>query len=387
MDNQLLSFLNEEEQKELSEEELLEVDVEVNDETDSNISSRKLHTSKQDKAITDLHRMIKDHEIILSPNFQRRYVWTNKGASKFIESLLINIPIPTIFVSANEDGIWDVVDGQQRLTAITKFLDNELTLSGLETLSELNKSKYEDLDEKTKRLINNRTLSVVIIDNDSSEDIKFDIFMRINQGSAKLNEQELRNCIYRGPFMNAIKKLGENEKLLKILETKETFITRYQHLEIIERFFSIREVMDSSTFYLKDGAYGGRITNSINSFLKMHQNISNDEISHYMDLFEQSIGKVYEVFGNNAFRQYFNHAYNYNINRSVAEIQLVILSFISDENIQKYKNEIRESFEMLMMKDLEFQEAFSHATNNTNVVNYRYHVWGSALKNIIALNE
>lgn len=387
MDNQLLSFLNDEEQKELNEEELLEVDVEVNDDTDSNISARKLHTSKQDKAITDLHRMIKDDEIILSPNFQRKYVWSNKGASKFIESLLINIPIPTVFVSANEDGVWDVVDGQQRLTAITKFLDNELTLTGLETLSELNKLKYEDLDEKQKKLLNNRTLSVVIIDNDSSEDIKFDIFMRINQGSAKLNEQELRNCIYRGPFMNAIKILGENKQLLDVLERKETFITRYQHLEIIERFFSIRAIMDSNTFLLQDGAYGGRITSSINIFLKNNQMISNDAIASYMDLFEKSMDKVYQVFGKNAFRQYCNGDYNYNINRSVAEIQLVVLSFFPQEKISKYQNEIRESFENLMTNDLEFQEAFSHATNNTTVVNYRYSKWGSALKNIIAFDE
>lgn len=387
MDNQLLSFLDDEEKKELCEEDLLEVDAEACDDSNSTLSSRKLHTSKQDKAITDLHRMIQDKEIILSPNFQRRYVWSTKGASKFIESLLINIPIPTIFVSANEDGIWDVVDGQQRLTAITKFLNNELTLNGLETLTELNKLKYEDLDEKTKRLINNRTLSVVIIDNDSSEDIKFDIFMRINQGSAKLNEQELRNCIYRGPFMNAIKKLGENEKLLEILENKEMFITRYQHLEIIERFFSIRAIIDPKNFLLKEGAYGGRITSSINIFLKSNQNISLDEISKYMALFEKSIDKVYYVFGKNAFRQYQNQNYNYNINRSVAEIQLVILSFISEENIKKYKEQIKESFEELMMNDLEFQEAFSHATNNTAVVNYRYRVWGTALKNMIDTYE
>ncbi|HBA37188.1 MAG TPA: DUF262 domain-containing protein, partial [Firmicutes bacterium] len=202
--NDLLEFLDDSEDREIVEEEL-EADSEYEDNDnseDQRIHTRKLHTSKQDKAIVDLYRMMKEYEITLSPSFQRQYVWSTQSASKFIESLLINIPIPTIFVSANEEGVWDVVDGQQRLTAIKKFYDNELELSGLDTLVELNKCTFRDLNDKMKKTLNNRTLSVVIIDNDSSEEIKFDIFMRINQGSAKLNEQELRNCIYRGSFMD-----------------------------------------------------------------------------------------------------------------------------------------------------------------------------------------
>ncbi len=382
MENGLLEFLDIEKR-----EDETDVEVEYNDNNDLSIKSRKLHTSRQDKAITDLHRMIKNGQIILSPTFQRKYVWSKKSASKFIESLLINIPIPTVFVSANCDGVWDVVDGQQRLTSILKFLDNELQLSDLESLTELNKKYYDDLDEKTKRLLDNRTLSVVIIDNDSSEDIKFDIFMRINQGSVKLNEQELRNCLYRGPFMESIKEMGTNENLLKILKQKDTFINRLQHLEVIERFLSIREIIDTNTFKLIDGSYSGSTTNTINVFLKKNQNVDNDTIASYEILFNDTIKKVFAVFGTQAFRQYVNGEYNYMINRSVAELQLVMCSFISNSDITKYKNKIKESFEKLMLGDNRFVDAFTHATNNISVVNYRYNIWGTALKEIIKNNE
>ncbi len=380
MKTSAFQFLEENEKIELEqEEEKIEADTETTDVEGLTLSSRKLHTSRQDKAIIDLYRMIYDKEIVLSPDFQRRYVWTKKAASKFIESLLINIPIPTIFVSSTKEGKWDVVDGQQRLTAITQFLNNELQLTGLETLTDLNKEKYEDLDEKTKKILNNRTLSIVIIDDDSSEEIKFDIFMRINQGSVKLNEQELRNCLYRGPFMDAIKKMGENELFYNILKNKTTFIRRFQHLEIIERFFLMRELIDPTTFTLKEGSYGGRTTKSVNKFLKENQFLDQDSIAHYYQVFEDTIDKVYLVFGEHAFCQYKNAEYNYNINKAVAEIQLTLLSFLSREQIEKNKQFIQESFENIMSTDPKFMDALVVSTNNTNVINYRYQTWGKLL--------
>lgn len=378
MNEDLIVFLENE-----IDEGISDYDYEEVDENNSIVYSRKLHTSRQDKAIVDLNRMMNTDEIVLSPSFQRKYVWTTKGASKFIESLLMNIPIPTIFVSMNKNGIWDVVDGQQRLTAIKQFYNNELQLTGLESLCELNKKRYQDLDDKTKKILNNRTLSVVIVDDDSSEEIKFDIFMRINQGSVKLNEQELRNCLYRGPFMDAIKKLGENEILAKILEKKSTFVDRFQHLEIIERFFSIREIINTENFVLDEGKYGGRITNNINSFLKQNQNLDNDSICKYLTLFEQTIEKVYMVFGDSSFRQYINGEYNYKINRAVAEMQLVILSFFDKTDIEKKHDLIRTKFEELMENDKKFEESFTRATNNTTVVNYRYNTWGTEVVKII----
>ncbi len=382
MKNQLVEFL-EDEEKEFEEDIISEVDSETTDGQDIKMASRKLHTSRQDKAIVDLFRMIQEKEICLSPDFQRRYVWTKGAASKFIESLLINIPIPTIFVSTTKDGTWDVVDGQQRLTAIAQFLNNDLKLSGLETLPELNKLYYKDLEEKTQKILNNRTLSLVIIDDDSSEDIKFDIFMRINQGSVKLNEQELRNCLYRGPFMNLIKELGKHQDFMNVLDTKQAFVRRFQHLEIIERFFLMHELIEPETFLLKEGSYGGRTMKSINHFLKERQFLDQDGLSVYASLFEQAMHKVYLVFGKNAFSQYVDDKYSYKINKAAAEMQLTLLSFLQEEQVEKYKVQIKQSFEKLMCEDKQFEQSLVRATNNTKVVNYRYNTWGKILKEMI----
>lgn len=147
-------------------------------EDDCEDEKRKLYIDKVDKSTSDIFRMIKEKELNLQPNYQRRLVWDKKTMSKFIESLLLSIPIPTIFLAENDNDTYEVIDGQQRLTTIFAFMksnlnDNDmeelpeylkdvqqLTLSGLETLKSYNKFKYEDLGEK-KRKFNNVSLPIV----------------------------------------------------------------------------------------------------------------------------------------------------------------------------------------------------------------------------------
>ena len=166
-------------------------------------NKRKLYVDKVDKSTSDLYRMIIEGELILQPEYQRNFVWTTKTMSKFIESLLLSIPIPTIFLAENKDDTYEVIDGQQRLTTIFAFMkDNKveennkvdvelkefsaLTLNGLETLDQYNGKTYKSFDDSTRRKFNNVSLPVVIIKKDYTEDIKYDIFSRINRGSVKL---------------------------------------------------------------------------------------------------------------------------------------------------------------------------------------------------------
>ena len=160
-------------------------------------SKRKLYVDKVDKSTSDLYRMIIEGELILQPEYQRNFVWTTKTMSKFIESLLLSIPIPTIFLAENKDDTYEVIDGQQRLTTIFAFMkdgnvtenpkiDNELkefpvlTLNGLETLDQYNRKTYKTFEDSIRRKFNNVSVPVVIIKKDSTEDIKYDIFSSLN---------------------------------------------------------------------------------------------------------------------------------------------------------------------------------------------------------------
>ncbi|HFG2121912.1 TPA: DUF262 domain-containing protein, partial [Vibrio cholerae] len=201
---------------------------------------RKLRTQPYDKSIIDLMGMIERREIDLRPNFQRNTVWDTKRASLLIESIWLNIPIPQIFVSVEEDGMWNVIDGQQRLTSLWRYYKNEFKLRGLEVLSELNGFNYSSLDDKPQRLLHGGNIRIVAIHEDSHPDIKFDVFMRINQGAVQLNAQELRNCLYRGDLNDSLHELVNNQQLLSILKLSKPH-NRFKDIEMILRYFSVSD--------------------------------------------------------------------------------------------------------------------------------------------------
>lgn len=374
---------------ETKEEELKNIVEEDDDFEELEIIPRKLYITRQDKGTKDLYRMISEGDIELKPFYQRKYVWSTKAASKFIESLVLNIPIPTIFVSESDEGVWEVVDGQQRLTAIKKFYDNELVLTSLNSLPNLNKKTYDTIDEKSKRILEQHALPLVIIGNDSTENIKFDIFMRINQGSVKLNEQELRNCLYRGPLMDMIHKQGNNEIFMNLLESFPSFTNRFQHLEIIERYYAMKQIIDVENWKTKENSYGGRIINSINDFLKNNRRADNITITKLDNDFTVALSKVYSVFGKESFRQYIYSSkskinqYSHMLNRTVAELQLISLDKYSLEEIENKKDEIKIAFQELCLDDSKFVDTLEKATNNTTKVDLRYNIWGTKLDEVI----
>src|SRR5690349_19786363 len=167
------------------------------------IRDRKLITQPYDLGVEALITQIKGGTIFLRPlserpNFQRRYVWPKVLACRLIESILLNVPIPPCYLSQNDDFELDVIDGQQRLFSIYRFLDNQFTLSGLEVLTELNTLRFHQLPSKLQRQLKTHTLRCILITNESHAEIKFDVSERLNTNTVPLNAQELRNCVYRG---------------------------------------------------------------------------------------------------------------------------------------------------------------------------------------------
>ena len=388
-----------------------EIDLELETESEVELNEddkRKLYVDKVDKSTSDLFRMIVEGELNLQPDYQRRFVWDKKTMSKFIESLLLSIPIPTIFLAENSDDTFEVIDGQQRLTTIFAFMKSKLVaneieklpynlreldvlaLNGLETLKQFNRKSYYDMVD-IQRKFNNVSLPVVIIKKDSTEDIKYDIFSRINSGSIKLNNQELLNVMYRGKLIESLNTASQQETVDKLFGRRPVLKKRFGYHEILLRAKVIAGFVNSDDWKLREikvknknnfnkeyRTYNGRLNTAILEYLKEYRN-DMEEASNLTKFIEDSIDKVNTVFGDEAFIR-INRPGSTSINKTIAELQLVVLSKINYHEVVENKDKIRESFKKFL-NDID-ENIFLRGTNNTTNVEKRYE-WGKFLSDIL----
>lgn len=388
-----------------------EIDLELETESEVELNEddkRKLYVDKVDKSTSDLFRMIVEGELNLQPDYQRRFVWDKKTMSKFIESLLLSIPIPTIFLAENSDDTFEVIDGQQRLTTIFAFMKSKLVaneieklpynlreldvlaLNGLETLKQFNRKSYYDMVD-IQRKFNNVSLPVVIIKKDSTEDIKYDIFSRINSGSIKLNNQELLNVMYRGKLIESLNTASQQETVDKLFGRRPVLKKRFGYHEILLRAKVIAGFVNSDDWKLREikvknknnfnkeyRTYNGRLNTAILEYLKEYRN-DMEEASNLTKFIEDSIDKVNTVFGDEAFIR-INKPGSTSINKTIAELQLVVLSKINYHEVVENKDKIRESFKKFL-NDID-ENIFLRGTNNTTNVEKRYE-WGKFLSDIL----
>jgi hypothetical protein len=177
------------------------------------------------------------------PDYQRDFVWPELHQSKFIESIFLGLPIPYIFVAdlrPEEDdlGRLEIVDGTQRIRTLDRFLNNELRLSGLKKLEKLNNFIYRDLPLARQRRFNRSSLRMIVLTEKADEEIRRDMFERINTGSVELNDMEKRRGISSGPFVDLIEELAKDSKFLKLCPFSDVLKRKREPEEFVLRFFA-----------------------------------------------------------------------------------------------------------------------------------------------------
>lgn len=345
---------------------------------------RKILTQAYDKSVSDIVRMINDGDIRLDPEYQRNYVWDNKKASLLIESIILSVPIPVIYVSQEKDDTWTVIDGLQRLYTLKRFFNGEFKLSGLEILKELNKSDVNSLNHKALRILKNGLLRVIMITNDSNEEIKYDIFMRLNTGSVHLTEQELRNCLYRGSLNDLLKELTENQNWQVLLGLKAPH-KRMADRELELRFFALYNSWDNTKGEVNN--YRGKMKTFLNDFMKQSKNIDTCTKEEWKNLFISTIGKVYIIFGETAFKRInIDSSRENSINRAIMDVLLLSVIPYSQSQLIQRAETIKDNFETLVKEDANFRNSLQIATSDTKVLNYRLNTWCNNLNYIMNEN-
>ncbi len=267
--------------------------------------------------------------IILNETFQRNNIWNSVKKSQLIESLLLGIPIPYIYVYEGKNNSLIVIDGRQRLSAIFEFLNNKYPLRGLEFLTNLNGKKCRDLTnnstedlEKYKAKLEDAHLHIIRVGFETSEIFKLQIFKRVNQGGIKLNNQELRHALHQGPITDMLKKLSEELDVLS-LSAKNRMKDRYLML----RYIAMRLYIEGKLKH-----YDGKLIthnveyNEINTFLSEAMDaintFSDEQIDEIEKDFLQSYSDALKYLGQNAFRLENNSP----INMILFEVSLTFVS-------------------------------------------------------------
>lgn len=335
---------------------------------------RKIRTQPYDYSVGYIVNLIDNNKIYLAPDFQRyAKVWDDKTASLLIESILLNVPIPPIYVSEEDDGKWVIIDGLQRLTSFRRFIHNEFKLRGMEAFPELNKLNYESLPPKAKSVLNDGALRIILITKESHPEMQYDVFMRLNRGSVKLTEQELRNCLYRGKLNDLIKSLCNNKNLQSILGLSEPH-KRMEDAELILRYLAISENYDRNTNSLND--YKSIMKTYLNSFMKNNQNLTDEKIVILREKVENTLEKVFAVFQNNAFRKILEDGAYYKwINKAIFDFIMLSFERYSLDELKAHKSEIVELLKNLPNEDDNFLHAISSGTSEKNNLNYRLNTW------------
>ena len=324
--------------------------------------------SKSGNMNTLLSRLEND-EIDLAPDFQRLGgIWTPKNQSRLMESLMLRIPIPAFYFDGTDDEKWLVVDGLQRLTAIRRFvIDEDLSLCDLEYLKEHEGKTFSELPRPLQRAIREADLVWYVIMPGTPENVKFDVFRRINTGGLPLSSQEIRHALNGKPVTEVIRKLAESEEF-KRATAYGISDKRMDDRECVTRFLVFAEFPPES--YDKD---------DFDAFLNAgmhHLNAHPELLRDLQPRFLRAMRAAERIFGNDAFRKrYYSNAARFPVNKTLFESWSVNLDACTDEELQileQKKDDLKEAFMRLMREDSVFEKAVTQGTGSISRVKCRF---------------
>jgi Protein of unknown function DUF262 len=329
---------------------------------------RELLTSVVDYNLGTLSDLITGKTIDLNPRYQRRFRWDEDRQSKLIESFLMNVPVPPIFLNEDRYGKYSVIDGKQRLMAVHEFLCGRLKLQNLKIFHDCNGHTFDTLHSDLQSVIKLRpTLRAVIILRQSDIDVKFEVFQRLNTGGVHLNPQEIRNSAYPGPLNDAILDLSTDKSFHKVLgikvKEKSAIYQEMRDAEFVLRYFTFKDTWPTAS---------SRIKASLDHFLVENQKMAKKKIGELKEQFLKTVDTVQAAFGEYAFRRYVpsKDSWRRQILASLYDAQMLACHGKESMKLGPHRSKIISKMKKLFGND-EFDQAITSATNTPASFQYR----------------
>lgn len=329
-----------------------------------------------DLSLKSISDMVESGAIDINPKYQRRKRWTSKKESDLIESFILNIPVPPIYLAEDEYGTYSVIDGKQRITAIHNFLTGKLKLENIEKFREIDGFYFQDLPNNIKNALSIRPyLRVVTLLKQSDKNLKYEVFLRLNKAGVPLNSQEIRNVAFRGEFNNLLLKLSENNDFRNILKSNEDSKIYKEMIDVqfVLRFFTIKEKWKN---------FPNNMDVAMDDFMKSNYQKNQQQINKLESDFNRALNACLRIWEDKTFLKPNGTK---QVLQGFYDIQMVCLSLLNDVELSKAidnKEKVQELLENEVNTNDKFSKALTQFTSNSKNVEYRIETFLTLLKTI-----
>lgn len=342
-------------------------------------------------SVREVHTQIMDEELDLAPDFQRSFVWDEKKQIRLIESILLGIPLPAFYFNQDAQGALQVIDGVQRLTTIKLFMLNQLSLKDthLEYLKDFKELTYDKLDPPVRRRFGGTQIVVHVIEPQTPDEVKYDIFNRVNTGGSPLTPQEIRHCMSKARSRNLLRALVERDSFDQA--TAYSFWSwaggqrirdnhRMTDREMALRFCAFRS--KSTKDYEQCASLDGFLLEFTRSIDR--GDVTDEELANLETAFERSMTNCLTILGEAAFRLWPPGATRRGpMNRAIFESQALALADYEIEALLPHKEQIITKFRALF-DDPRYESAVRVGTGDVRKVEHRLSAPREFLKKILA---
>jgi len=310
--------------------------------------TKNFRTDRLTMSFGEIMNMYKEGEININPDFQRSFRWSKEKQTNLIESILLGIPIPPIFVAENEEGVWELVDGLQRISTVLSFFGiienvpkekSHLILGKGKLIPELEDISINNMSFKLKLRIKRATVGVEVLNRDSDNQMKYELFKRLNTTSEGLSEQEMRNAIYSGKFNTYINQLANYPTFISLMKpTKKQKESMYLS-ELVLRYLAFKDSIE-----MKDG-----VRSHLDKYMEQNINMKNFNENSEKEEFIKIITFINDNFGTGIFK-----AKNGQVTKNLYDS----LTYVLREKFDKYKNNPKEFQEKVeeLKNDKQYEE-------------------------------
>lgn len=355
----------------------ISVNTDIESNTETIYPARNIKIDRVQFSIFELKRRYDKGLICLDPDFQRNEVWSTRQKSELIESVVMGIPLPLIYLAETMEGKLVIVDGRQRLTTFFRYLDNEFSINGLKIMTELNACKFRDLENDAKKSkyateIEDFQLVIQIIKYPTPDRVRFDIFDRVNRGGTPLNNQEMRNALYQGPATRLLNELAVSDAF------KDATGHSVSPLHMKDKYIILRAL----SFYLwkkdilkkRNGekvVYRSDIEEFLGYSMEYLNWVDDDSREKLKSLFFKVMKRCYDTLGENAFRIPTDSGRRRPVSMTLFESLFYFVTLIEEKQREVPEGAERKALDD-MLEDAVFLDALTYNVDSAVHVQNRF---------------